>query len=120
MKGAGAIETLGQARTVLFDKTGTDGRHTRGTRIVTRGAIEAAGVLRLAASLDRLSAHVLGDALVRAAAEADLRLSRPIEVCEYAGQGIQGKVDGHTVAVGSRTFIRAAGVGRRSWRRPQC
>ena len=111
VKGAGAIETLGRARTVLFDKTGTLTVGTPEVRdIVTRGGFEAAEVLRLAASLDRLSAHVLGAALVRAAAEADLTLSTPIEVREDAGQGIKGTVDGRAVALGSRAFIRAAGV----------
>jgi heavy metal translocating P-type ATPase len=111
VKGAGAIETLGHARTVLFDKTGTLTVGTPEVRdIVTRGGFEAAEVLRLAASLDRLSAHVLGAALVCAAAEADLTLSTPIEVREDAGQGIQGTVDGRAVALGSRAFLRAAGV----------
>ena len=111
VKGAGAIETLGRARTVLFDKTGTLTVGTPEVRdIVTRGGFEAAEVLRLAASLDRLSAHVLGAALVSAATEADLTLSAPIEVREDAGQGIQGTVDGRAVALGSRAFLRAAGV----------
>ena len=76
VKGAGAIETLGEARTVLFDKTGTLTVGTPELReIVTRGGWEAADVLRLAASIDRLSAHVLGEALVAAAKEADLELT---------------------------------------------
>ena len=73
VKGAAAIETLGEARTVLFDKTGTLTVGTPELReIVTHGGWEAADVLRLAASIDRLSAHVLGEALVAAAEEADL------------------------------------------------
>ena len=68
VKGAGAIETLGQARTVLFDKTGTLTVGTPEVRdIVTRDGIEVGELLRLAASVDRMSAHVLGEALVRAA-----------------------------------------------------
>ena len=92
VKGAGAIETLGEARTVLFDKTGT---LTVGTPEAPRNRhprrMEAADVLRLAASVDRLSAHVLGEALVAAAEEADLELTLPEEVHEEPGQGIQGR-----------------------------
>jgi heavy metal translocating P-type ATPase len=110
VKGAGAIETLGQARTVLFDKTGT---LTVGTPevqdIVALGDHGAAEVLRLAASVDRLSAHVLGEALVTAAEEAQLTLEMPSEVREEPGQGIAGNLDGHRVAVGSRAFLRAEG-----------
>jgi heavy metal translocating P-type ATPase len=111
VKGAGAIETLGQARTVLFDKTGTLTVGTPRVRdIVPRWPLEAAELLRLAASLDRMSAHVLGEALVRAAAEADLTLNTPTEAREEPGQGIEGNVDGRAVAVGSRAFVSAAGI----------
>jgi len=111
VKGAGAIEILGEARTVMFDKTGTLTVGTPELReIVTNGGWSAADVLRLAASVDRLSAHVLGEALVGAAADADLELTMPAEVHEEPGQGIEGRVDGHRVAVGSRAFARASGV----------
>ncbi len=111
VKGAGAIETLGEARTVLFDKTGTLTVGTPEVReIVTRGRVQAGELLRLAASVDRMSAHVLGEALVRAAREAELELDMPARVREEPGQGIEGDVDGHRVAVGSRAFLRAAGV----------
>jgi heavy metal translocating P-type ATPase len=111
VKGAGAIETLGEARTVLFDKTGTLTVGTPEVReIVTRGHRDAGELLRLAASVDRMSAHVLGDALVHAAGEAGLVLEMPARVREEPGQGIEGDVDGHRVTVGSRAFLRAAGV----------
>jgi heavy metal translocating P-type ATPase len=110
VKGAGAIETLGEARTVLFDKTGT---LTVGTpdvqEVIARGAYTQGEVLRLAASVDRLSAHVLGEALVRAARHAELALALPSDVREDPGQGITGRLDGHRVAVGSRAFLRAEG-----------
>ncbi len=111
VKGAGAIETLGEARTVLFDKTGTLTVGTPAVReIIPRGGLEAGEVLRLAASVDRLSAHVLGRALVEAAADAGLELTLPSEIREDPGQGIEGTIDGRRVAVGSRAFLDAAGV----------
>ena len=111
VKGAGAIETLGEARTVLFDKTGTLTVGTPEVReIVTRAQFESGELLRLAASLDRLSAHVLGEALVAAATAAGIELTMPSDVREDPGQGIQGTVDGHRVAVGSRAFMRSTGI----------
>ena len=111
VKGAGAIETLGEARTVLFDKTGTLTVGTPELReIVPRDGWAAGDVLRLAASVDRLSAHVLGGALVAAANEAELGLSIPTEVKEEPGEGIEGQLEGHRVAVGSRAFARKSGV----------
>jgi heavy metal translocating P-type ATPase len=110
VKGAGAIETLGQARTVLFDKTGTLTVGSPEVReIVTTHETKAGELLRLAASVDRMSAHVLGEALVRAATESELPLSIPTDTREDPGQGIEGNVEGRRVAVGSRHFLRAAG-----------
>jgi heavy metal translocating P-type ATPase len=111
VKGTGAIETLGEARTVLFDKTGTLTVGTPEVReILARNGNKAGELLRLAASVDRMSAHVLGEALVRAADEADLTLSVARNVREQPGQGIQGTVDDRAVVVGSRSFVRTAGV----------
>ncbi len=111
VKGAGAIETLGQARTVLFDKTGTLTVGTPEVReILSRDGVERGELLRLAASVDQMSAHVLGEALVRATVEADLPLGAPTDVHEEPGQGIKGTIEGHHVAVGSRAFMRAVGV----------
>lgn len=111
VKGAGAIETLGQARTVLFDKTGTLTVGTPEVReVLTCDGFEQGEVLRLAASVDQMSAHVLGEALLRAAVEAQLEISAASEVTEEPGQGIQGTIDGRRVAVGSRAFVRATGV----------
>jgi heavy metal translocating P-type ATPase len=113
VKGGGVIEKLGDVETVLFDKTGT---LTLGTpkveRILTFGAHEAEELLRLAASLDQLSTHVLADALVRDATARGLALELPVNVVEAPGQGVEGRVNGRSVAVGSAAFLRARGYGR--------
>ena len=110
VKGGGVIEKLGNARTVLFDKTGT---LTLGQpaleRVVAFGAISPDELLRLAASVDQLSAHVLAEALVHAAQERGLVLTSPEDVKEGRGQGIEGRVDGRSVAVGSSTWLREHG-----------
>lgn len=111
VKGAGSIETLGRVRTVLFDKTGTLTVGSPAVReIATCDGMSDAELLRLAASVDRMSAHVLGEALVHAAEEADLDLEPALDVSEDPGQGIAASVDGHRVAVGSRSFLESEGV----------
>lgn len=111
VKGAGAIETLGGARTVLFDKTGTLTVGTPEVRdVIGRDGISPGELLRAAASVDRLSAHVLGEALVAAAHDAGLELAEPENVSEEPGQGIEGELEGRHVAVGSRAFMRDVGV----------
>jgi heavy metal translocating P-type ATPase len=107
VKGAGTIETLGEARTVLFDKTGTLTVGTPEVReVMATPPYRPDELLRLAASVDRLSAHVLGEALVTAAREAELDLTMPTDVLEDPGQGIGGVIDGSEVLVGSRAFMR--------------
>jgi heavy metal translocating P-type ATPase len=110
VKGGGVIEQLGNARTVLLDKTGT---LTLGTpevaRVVVSNGIGSDELVRLAASLDQLSAHPLAEALVHHAIRQGLPLSFPEQVTEEPGRGIAGVVDGHRVAAGSATWLRARG-----------
>ena len=111
VKGTGPIEALGEARTVMFDKTGTLTVGTPDVReIAPTDGWEPGELLRLAASVDRLSAHVLGEALAAAAEAEGLELTMPTDVHEEPGQGIAGVIDGRRVTVGSHAFMRAAGV----------
>jgi heavy metal translocating P-type ATPase len=112
VKGGGAIERLGEARTVLFDKTGTV---TLGTpaveHVVAFDGVNPNELLRLAASVDQLSAHMLAEALVHDAEDRGLALSPPAAVEERPGQGIEGSVGGRRVAVGSSSWLRERGYG---------
>jgi heavy metal translocating P-type ATPase len=106
VKGGKALEALSRARVLLLDKTGTI---TMGMPVLseleTFGGEPADEVLRLAASLDQVSQHVLAAAVVRAARERGLALSFPAEVREQPGQGIRGMVDGRRVALGKLAWI---------------
>jgi len=111
IKGGGALERLGGVRTVLLDKTGTITLgHPEFERVVPLNGIPVDETLRLAASLDRLSAHPLGEALVEGAEQRGLRLSRPESVHESFGHGIEGVVEGRHVLVGSAGWLRAHGL----------
>ena len=111
VKGGGVIEQLGQARTVLLDKTGTV---TIGTpeieEVLVEDGIGPDELVRLTASLDQLSAHPLAEALVHEATGRGLELSFPEQVTEEPGRGIAGVVDGRRVAAGSETWLRAQGL----------
>ena len=110
IKGGGAIEALGEARTVLLDKTGT---LTLGApsveRVVALDERTSDELLRLAASVDQLSAHVLAEALVHEAERRGLRLDPPHDVVEDPGRGIEGAVNGHRVTVGSGAWLAERG-----------
>ena len=110
VKGGGALETLARCKTLLFDKTGT---LTSGVPqladVETFGAVDTDELLRLAASLDQVSPHVLATAIVRAARERDLELSFPEDVEERYGAGIAGVVDGRKVSLGKAGFVTGDG-----------
>lgn len=111
VKGGATLEQLARARTVAFDKTGT----------LTHGAPEVIAVrplggrgeddlLRLVASAEQYSAHVLARSIVDAAADRGVPMSAGSEVEEVTGFGVVALVDGQEVAVGKPTFLRARGL----------
>jgi heavy metal translocating P-type ATPase len=111
VKGGVAIERLGDARTVLLDKTGT---LTLGIpaieRVIALKDIPREELLRLAASLDQLSSHVLAAAIVRQEDQEAIALTRPETAREAQGQGIEGVVEGRRVLVGSAAWLAEHGI----------
>ena len=101
VRDGGSLETLAGARTLVLDKTGTltMGR-PRVVEVVAAPGTDPARLLRLAASVEQASPHVLAEAIVREARRREHGLVLPTEVREQAGRGIEGRVDGCTVAVG--------------------
>ena len=106
MKGGAALESLAQVRTVIFDKTGTlteGGAHLIAIESAPQTGTDEA--LRLLASLEQASHHVLADAVLFAARERGLRFSQPEMVREYRGAGIEGVVDNSRIRAGSRGLV---------------
>ncbi|MCX4391577.1 heavy metal translocating P-type ATPase [Streptomyces sp. NBC_01767] len=101
VRDGGALENLGRARTLLLDKTGTLTRgRPRVVDVLAAPGWQSTEVLRLAASLDQYSPHVLAVAIVGSAHERKLVLSVPSDVTEEPGRGASGIVDGHRLSVG--------------------
>lgn len=143
VKSGAAMEQLGEVDVAVFDKTGT---LTLGTPRVTaivrveqeqpgataQESAESGGsglhgsdeetLLRLAASVEQLSTHILSRAIVEAAQEHNLPLSSADEFEEVFGKGVRGCVplidrdwrgtswpsvgNEVEVAVGNRTFMK--------------
>jgi heavy metal translocating P-type ATPase len=106
IKGGGALERLAAGRVMLFDKTGTltQGRPVV-TDVITAGDATADELLRLAASLDQVSAHVLAGPIVAAGHRRSLSLDLPASVQERHGYGVEGIVAGRTVRLGKASWI---------------
>ena len=114
VKGGAALERLADANVLLLDKTGTltTGRPTV-AEIVTSGDVDPNELLRLTASLEQVSPHVLASAVVRAATERGLALTLPSDVDEVPAHGVRGQVDGRSVSVGKASWILPAGAASR-------
>jgi heavy metal translocating P-type ATPase len=106
IKGGKALEMLARVRSLVFDKTGT---LTHGqARIVTIHAASTVvpdEILRLAASLDQASKHIIAQAIVDEARRKKLDLTVPRNVAETPGEGIEGSVDGRQVIVGGLRYV---------------
>lgn len=106
-RGGGALEALARCKALLIDKTGT---LTVGFPVVYRivsfdASCEPTDALRLAASVEQMSAHILARALVAEAQRNSLTLSMPSRVVEEAGGGITGDVEGQQVGVGAAKWL---------------
>ncbi|MFQ1002386.1 heavy metal translocating P-type ATPase [Modestobacter sp. SSW1-42] len=113
VRGGGALESLGSARTMVLDKTGTltAGRPAV-TEVVTAPGRTAPEVLRLAASADQLSPHVLAEAVVAEARARGVPLVLPADVREEPGRGVLALVDGARVRVGKQDTVPDAAWAR--------
>lgn len=106
VKGGGALEALATARTLFFDKTGTlTNGQAQLIGIDNAGIVDDSELLRLVASLEQMSQHVIAGAVVAAAHARTDSLSVPSAVSETAGAGIRGVVDGRHLVVGAYDYV---------------
>jgi Cu+-exporting ATPase len=113
VRNAEALEALAKVDTLVVDKTGT---LTEGKPLVLRTAILEGGgftkdaLLWLAASVEQASEHPFARAIVTAALESGVALA-PVEDFRAApGGGVEGRVNGEIVVVGTRKFLEQQGV----------
>lgn len=107
VKGGGVLEQLGAARTAVFDKTGTLTAGTPSVEAVRPASGFTAGeVLRLAASAEQYSSHVLAASVIRAARERGLELAEAASATERATFGVVAQVEGFDVVVGKLALVR--------------
>jgi Cu+-exporting ATPase len=105
-----ALELSERLKAVAFDKTGT---LTRGRPEVTDIfplEIDAAELLRLAASVERNSQHPLGEAIVRKAMEQNLKIEDAERFDTFGGKGVIATVSGQEILVGNRLFLHERNV----------
>ena len=102
IKNAESLERMEKIDTLVVDKTGTltEGK-PKVTSIVTVQDFTDDGLLALAASLEQGSEHPLAHAIVMAAKEKNLLISKAAEFDSPTGKGVVGKIEDQSVALGN-------------------
>lgn len=108
---AAAIENLRKVDTLIVDKTGTltEGK-PKFDRALSLGELTESELLRIAASLDQGSEHPLAEAIVRAAREQSLVLSRVERFESSTGIGVRGQIEQQAIALGNAALMNEIGI----------
>ncbi len=111
VRDAEALERMEKVDTLVVDKTGT---LTEGRPAVT-GIFPAPGfdeqeLLRLSASVERLSEHPLAQAIVQAAKERKLPLAEVTDFDSPVGKGVFGTAEGKRIVLGNAAFMQEQGL----------
>ncbi|HEY9607625.1 MAG TPA: heavy metal translocating P-type ATPase [Allocoleopsis sp.] len=106
-KNGAQLETIGQVRAIAFDKTGT--LTTGKPQVVNLLAVNQSetDLLRVAAALESLSEHPIGNAIVQAACERKIVWTPGENGQAFAGQGITGEIDRKPAIVGKAAFVQS-------------
>ena len=107
-KNGAQLELIGRVKAIAFDKTGT--LTTGKPQVVQMIAVDPVEtpLLQIAAALESLSEHPIGNAIVRFAQEQQLECPPVTNVQSYPGQGMTGMVGQELAIVGKAAFVWAA------------
>ena len=115
IKGPRVLENLARVDTVVFDKTGTlTAGAPRVTRIARYGALAEDDVVALVAAAERPFRHPVARAVARLAAERGVAIPEVITTSERVGLGVEVRVEGAHVLIGSRRLMEGHEIALRA------
>jgi Cu+-exporting ATPase len=111
IKSAEALERMEKVDTLVLDKTGTltEGKPKLVAATAVNGFDEA-GLLQLAASVERGSEHPLGAAIMAAAAARNFTALPAADFSAFPGKGVSAILDHRRVLAGTAKFLREFGI----------
>ncbi|HEX9185149.1 MAG TPA: heavy metal translocating P-type ATPase [Burkholderiales bacterium] len=110
IKDAEALEVAHRVRVVAFDKTGTLTVGRPALVALEPASGERAAALALSAAVQSGSEHPLAKAVMAAAKNEGVTLPAAADVKVTPGRGIEARVGGRRLAVGSSRWMRELGV----------
>ena len=107
VRGGKFLETVAEAKTIVYDKTGTLTHSTpRVAAVIPFGKNDEAEMLRLAACLEEHYPHSIANAVVNEATRRGLTHEERHSRVEYVvAHGIVSHIDGKRVLIGSYHFV---------------
>ncbi len=111
IKDAEGLELMEKVDTLVVDKTGTltEGR-PKVQRVVAAEGFGEDEVLKIAASLEKMSEHPLAAAILEHAGEKKVTLENVAGFDSVTGKGVRGEIAGRHVALGNAALMRDAGI----------
>jgi len=111
VKGGSFIEGLNQAKTMVFDKTGTitEGR-PKVQEVITFNDCSLEKFLALLGAAESGSAHPTAKAVQQYVAQKNIKVPPIAYIHEEPGFGIKGQVDGQEIIAGKTKFLKDSGV----------
>ena len=100
-----AFERARGIKTIAFDKTGTLTKGQFGVQRIYADGIEELPALVIAASLESLSEHPLGQAIVQEAHNRNSQLDKATDFKAVPGQGVEGVVNNQRYRVGRPEWV---------------
>ncbi|MEM9266922.1 MAG: heavy metal translocating P-type ATPase [Cyanobacteria bacterium P01_F01_bin.13] len=105
-KNGAQLEQIGRVRAIAFDKTGTLTTGHLQVVNVLASQPDSTQLLQVAAALESLSEHPIGEAIVQAARQQNLTWATATNAQAQAGQGITADLEGQSTVVGKADFVR--------------
>jgi Cu2+-exporting ATPase len=105
-----ALEMIRAVDAVVFDKTGTLTEGRFGVSEVIGDGLDEDELLKLTASLERNSEHVIAQAIYEEALQRNLDISEVEDFKAVPGKGVLGKVEGKQIAVGTSLLMQELSV----------
>jgi len=108
-----AFENARKITTLVFDKTGTltIGKFEVVRTLVWAQASSEQELLRLAAGLEQSSEHPIATGILRKAEALGVTTPKVESFKALTGQGVEGRIDGHTVRVVGPGYLTQRGIG---------
>jgi len=105
VKGNKFIEVANTIELIAFDKTGTLTEGNLKVFDIFEHSLDKEEIIKIAASLEVLSEHPIGKAIVNQAKSMDLSLYTVDSFKIAKGRGIKGEIQGHTYFVGNKKYF---------------